>query len=322
MNDETINIDEQLDILEETKSQIKQAIISKGQSVSDEDSFRSYATKIGNISTLNLQTKSVTPTTQQQVIEPDAPTYNGLSQVTVSGVTSAIDSNIQEGNIKNGVTILGVTGTFNPYQMREYASETEMNNDIANIQEGEVVKVIVVGSSFTFNGVSYPYPDIENFSNISISPSYSDYLSEPLYWAIYLNEDSGKVFCSVSTTPFVYNEQQGYVYSTGASEHYQGATFNGSFNSSGKYELSTAYLGNNLRPFTYSFGNYVPSTNYTSDDILDQNGNIIFSAVGDVIFYLKQTTMKKLVKEEDTLSPADAQQAEEQVADLLGEGTE
>lgn len=139
MNDE-ININEQLDILEETKSQIKQAIIDKGQSVSSSDSFRSYATKIGNIEVLNAQSKPVTPTTQQQIIEPDAPTYNGLSQVTVAGVTSAIDSNIQASNIKNGVTILGIQGTYSD-AMKSYVSTTAMNNDIANIQDGEVVKV-------------------------------------------------------------------------------------------------------------------------------------------------------------------------------------
>lgn len=201
MNDE-ININEQLDILEETKFQIKQAIIDKGQSVSSSDSFRSYATKIGNIEVLNAQSKLVTPTTQQQIIEPDAPTYNGLSQVTVAGVTSAIDSNIQASNIKsgvsilgingsvvelngdteivtpttsqqiitptspkngltqvtvnavtsaidnniqasnikNGVTILGIQGTYSD-AMKSYVSTTAMNNDIANIQDGEVVKV-------------------------------------------------------------------------------------------------------------------------------------------------------------------------------------
>ena len=44
--------------------------------------------------------------------------------------------------IKLGETILGVTGTYSD-AMKEYASETAMNNDIANIQEGEVVKVVV-----------------------------------------------------------------------------------------------------------------------------------------------------------------------------------
>lgn len=60
-----------------------------------------------------LQTKSVTPSDRQQVITPDR-YYDGLSEVTVSGVTAAIDQNITASNIKDGVTILGVTGTYDP----------------------------------------------------------------------------------------------------------------------------------------------------------------------------------------------------------------
>ena len=56
------------------------------------------------------QAKTATPTTSQQVVEPDSGYL--LSSVTVNAVTSAIDSNIQAGNIKDGVTILGVEGTL------------------------------------------------------------------------------------------------------------------------------------------------------------------------------------------------------------------
>lgn len=56
------------------------------------------------------QSKTVTPTTSQQNIVAD--TGYELAQVTVNAVTSDIDANIQEGNIKEGVTILGKTGTF------------------------------------------------------------------------------------------------------------------------------------------------------------------------------------------------------------------
>lgn len=57
-----------------------------------------------------LQAKSVTPTKQQQTVVPDQG-YDGLSSVAVGAVTAAIDANIQAGNIKQGVTILGVQGT-------------------------------------------------------------------------------------------------------------------------------------------------------------------------------------------------------------------
>ena len=64
---------------------------------------------------------------------------------------SSIQNKIQflsAGNIKNGVTILGVTGTYSD-AMKSYSSESDMNNDIANITEGEVVKV-VANSTTTF----------------------------------------------------------------------------------------------------------------------------------------------------------------------------
>ena len=58
-----------------------------------------------------LQTKEATPLTLAQTVSPDAG-YDGLQSVTVTGVTSEIDSNITADNIKKDVTILGVTGTL------------------------------------------------------------------------------------------------------------------------------------------------------------------------------------------------------------------
>ena len=45
------------------------------------------------------QQKTVTPTTSQQVVVPDAG-YNALTSVTVSPVTANIDNNIVANNIK------------------------------------------------------------------------------------------------------------------------------------------------------------------------------------------------------------------------------
>jgi hypothetical protein len=52
---------------------------------------------------------NVTPTTSAQVIVAPAGT-DGYSPVNVAAVTSSIDANIIAGNIKSGVSILGVTG--------------------------------------------------------------------------------------------------------------------------------------------------------------------------------------------------------------------
>lgn len=58
-----------------------------------------------------ISTLNVTPTTSAQTIT--APSgVDGYSPVEVSAVTSSIDANITAGNIKDGVSILGVTGNY------------------------------------------------------------------------------------------------------------------------------------------------------------------------------------------------------------------
>lgn len=54
---------------------------------------------------------AITPTLSQQVINIPSG-YSGNGNITINAVTSAIDSNIQAGNIKKNVNILGVTGNF------------------------------------------------------------------------------------------------------------------------------------------------------------------------------------------------------------------
>lgn len=65
----------------------------------------------GGGSTPVIEALTVTPSTTTQTISVSAGT-DGYSPVTVSAVDSSIDSDIQAGNIKDGVTILGVTGTY------------------------------------------------------------------------------------------------------------------------------------------------------------------------------------------------------------------
>lgn len=74
----------------------------------------------GSAEVLDGEQITITPTTSQQVITPSG-NHNGITEATVSAVTSAIDSNIQAGNIKSGVSILGVNGNV------VEANETTLN---------------------------------------------------------------------------------------------------------------------------------------------------------------------------------------------------
>lgn len=66
---------------------------------------------VGNVIELKGQTKTITPTTEEQIIEPEED-YNALTQITIEGVTNTIDSNIIAENIKKDISILGITGTY------------------------------------------------------------------------------------------------------------------------------------------------------------------------------------------------------------------
>ena len=59
-----------------------------------------------------LQDRTITPSTSKQTVKKTSDSYYGLGTVTVNAVTAAIDENIVAGNIKSGVTILGVTGSY------------------------------------------------------------------------------------------------------------------------------------------------------------------------------------------------------------------
>ena len=65
----------------------------------------------GNVIELKGETRTITPTTNQQTITPSAD-KNGITEVIVDAVTSNIDSDIKSKNIKKGVDILGITGEY------------------------------------------------------------------------------------------------------------------------------------------------------------------------------------------------------------------
>lgn len=114
---------------------------------------------------------NITPSTSQQSI-PAGYTTGG----TVSAVTSAIDSNIQADNIKEGVEILGVTGTFMP-------TGGDATSD-ANLQ----AKYLLEGYSAVKDGVwiqgtmrNYGTTTIQRTSEVQTIPTgYYDLLTIPI----------------------------------------------------------------------------------------------------------------------------------------------
>lgn len=67
---------------------------------------QNFASEIESIDTRKAQARTVTPSTSQQIITPQTG-YNCLSQVIVNG-----DSDLIAENIKKGVDIFGVAGTY------------------------------------------------------------------------------------------------------------------------------------------------------------------------------------------------------------------
>ena len=65
---------------------------------------------------VNNMDLTIIPTTYTQSHTPKFP-YTGFGEITVSAVTSSIDTNITSQNIKSGVSILGVDGTYEGEQV-------------------------------------------------------------------------------------------------------------------------------------------------------------------------------------------------------------
>lgn len=98
----------------------------------------------------NDQTIYLTESTSYAQIFPIGALFK--NSITIGTTFSDFNSeiNLTADKIKQGETILGISGTYTGSAMKEYTSETDMNNDIANISDGEVVKVVESGTTSYF----------------------------------------------------------------------------------------------------------------------------------------------------------------------------
>ncbi len=123
----------------------------------------------------NLQIKNATPTTSSQNIIADEE-YDGLSSVSISAVDSSIDSNIVASNIKNGVQILGVTGTLNEgiTPSGELAITENGTYDVTNYASANVnVPEKQLGTkTITSNGIYKATDDnLDGYSEVEVATS-------------------------------------------------------------------------------------------------------------------------------------------------------
>ena len=79
--------------------------------VTDNADGYSSVTVVVPVNEPRVQELNVTPTTSNQTFVPSVG-VDGFAPVNVSAVNATIDPNIQEGNIKDGVSILGVMGNY------------------------------------------------------------------------------------------------------------------------------------------------------------------------------------------------------------------
>lgn len=149
-----------------------------------------------------LQSKTITPTKLNQTITPDTG-YDALSSVIVNGVTSDIDSNITAGNIKEGVSILGITGTLKPVaapNLQNKSATPLTTNQTIEPDEGydglSYVSISKVDSSIDSNIVAGNIK--KDISILGVTGTYegdgSAYTTTQVYNALKANYDTNGTF--------------------------------------------------------------------------------------------------------------------------------
>ena len=167
-------------------------------------------TYVGDSAEINNQKKSITPTRTLQKATPDSG-YTGMDEVTVYGVTSSIDSNITAGNIKSGVNILGVTGTYGgssgdttPYPLRNYDSDSQYDECVCIFDTQQFMcqsygTLSNQNDKAAFaNGGRVFYASHDPGGNYNI-PNMTDFEGMGIYMVSYMSGDERQFFITAHT---------------------------------------------------------------------------------------------------------------------------
>ena len=93
-----------------------------------------------------LEDVEITPTTEDQIIKSE---MYGIDEVTVKGVTAAIDENIKSEHIREGVNILGVDGG---YKGIDTSDATASSNDILENKTAYINNEKIIGTMQEYDG--------------------------------------------------------------------------------------------------------------------------------------------------------------------------